>query len=180
MSGGVRAPPVLLTGPMPYIEIRKARIDEAQTLLDLRAASILALCACHYPARVLTAWANVQITAHFLEMLAGEFYVAQSGRRIVGCGMIDLDTGWIDTLFVSPELTNQGIGRQLLGHLETLACGARLQTLQLESTLNAAPFYQHLGFTGHSSSGHPEQEGPGLACIPMLKQIQGQISRQGE
>jgi len=155
---------------MTNIEIRRARYEDAQTLLDLRAASIRTLCACHYPARVLAAWADAPVSTHFLAMLAGQFYVAQYGRRIVGCGMIELDSGWIDTLFVCPELTHHGIGRQLLTYLEELAHSTRLRTLHLESTLNAAPFYQHLGFTGQAPLHLPHQC-PGLACIPMLKHI---------
>lgn len=57
----------------------------------------------------------------------------------------------------------------MMAHLEGLACAAGLLLMTLDSTLNAAPFYRHLGFTGDQESVYVTKRGLRLACVPMVK-----------
>lgn len=153
---------------MPLI-IRHATASDAQALLDLRKAAILAGCADCYAPEALLAFTAVEVNPAFLAMLAGHFYVAEEGGCMVGSGMIDLASGQVDAIFVAPQAAGRGVGRAMMVHLEGLAREAGLLLMTLDSTLNAAPFYRRLGFTGEAQSVYVTKRGLRLACVPMVK-----------
>lgn len=59
----------------------------------------------------------------------------------------------------------------MMQHLETLARSAGLAEIRLDASLNAAPFYRSLGFSGDEVSLYHSPRGFSLACIPMVKFI---------
>lgn len=153
------------------LSIRRAQVADAQALLDLRKAAILGGCVDFYPHEVLLAFTAVEVNPAFLAMLSAHFYVAEREGGMVGCGMIDLQSGQIDGIFVHPDVGGRGVGRAMMAHLEKLARDAGLRTMTLDSTLNAAPFYRHLGFTGERESVYVTKRGLRLACVPMVKAL---------
>jgi predicted N-acetyltransferase YhbS len=82
-----------------------------------------------------------------------DVYVVEDGGRIVatgGVGQWDDEKGGPDrrvtNLFVAVDLIGRGIGRMLLDHLETLACGEGATSLHALSSRSAVSFYQRAGF----------------------------------
>ena len=151
--------------------IRKARNDEAQVILDIRNAAIRVQCVGHYSAAEIEVWANVEVTKQFVEVVENSLYVASIGGCVVGTGMINLESGKVDAIFVHPSHMRAGIGRQIMLYLEKLALDAGLTQLNLESTLNAAEFYRAQGFVGDAVGKYVSPRGFSLDCIPMTKNL---------
>jgi len=151
--------------------IRKASAANAQSIFDIRIAAINSQCTGHYAAHDLELWTAGAMSPQFVQMVANKAYVVMLGERVVACGMVDLESGQVDAVFVLPELTGQGVGRAMMAHLEHLAIKAGLTHLKLDSTLNAAPFYRLLGFSGDAVASYCSSGGLSLACIPMLKHL---------
>lgn len=153
------------------VTIRKARKDDAQAVWDVRDAAILAECAGHYPVGSLKVWTDGEITEEFIDAVPARFYVAVIHDAIVATGMVDLDSGHVDAIFVRPDYMRSGIGRKVLLHLEQLALDAGLTQLTLDSTLNAAPFYRLCGYVGEAIGRYESPRGIPLDCVPMKKAL---------
>lgn len=153
------------------IAIRKARKDEAQEIWDIRSAAIRSQCIGHYSSVELEVWTGGETTKEFIETVESSFYVATIDRCVVGSGMINLEYGKVDAIFVHPNHMRTGIGRQVLLHLEKLALEAGVTALSLESTLNAVTFYRAHGFVGDSIAKYVSPRGITLDCIPMVKSL---------
>ncbi len=116
--------------------IRKARKDEAQVILEIRNAAIGCQCIGHYSPVDIEIWASVEATKQFIEVVENSFYLASMDGCVVGTGMVNLESGKVDAIFVHPSHMRTGIGRQIMLYLEKLALDAGLTQLSLESTLN--------------------------------------------
>lgn len=149
--------------------IRKARKDEAQVIWEIRNAAINSQCVGHYSPEDLEIWTSGEMTKQFIDIVESSFYVATVDGCVVGTGMINLESGKLDAIFVHPSHIRTGIGKQIMLHLEKLALDAGLTQLSLESTLNAVTFYQAQGFVGDSIAKYVSPKGISLECIPMLK-----------
>ena len=151
--------------------IRKARKDEAQVILEIRNAAISFQCIGHYSPEDFEVWANVEVTKQFIEVVENSLYVASMDGCVVGTGMVNLESGKVDLIFVHPSHMRAGIGRQIMLYLEKLALDAGLTQLNLESTLNAAEFYRAQGFVGDAVAKYVSPRGFALDCIPMTKNL---------
>jgi GNAT superfamily N-acetyltransferase len=151
--------------------IRKATAVDAQSIFDIRILAINNQCSGHYAADDLARWTAGVMSPQFVQMVEDRAYIATIGDQVVASGMIDLDSGQVDAVFVSPKLMGQGLGRAMMLHLEFLARAAGLAQLKLDSTLNAAAFYRSLGFSGDTVASYCSSGGLSLACIPMIKRF---------
>lgn len=156
---------IVSTSPL----IRKAVRHDAEAVLQVRRAAIRHQCAGHYPKDVLDKWTDGELTDQFAEAVEGHGHVATVDGRVVATGMLDLESGKIDALFVSPTHMRRGVGKAMLRHLECLASASGLARVSLDSTLNAAPFYRAHGFSGDSVATYASPRGISLACVPMVK-----------
>jgi GNAT superfamily N-acetyltransferase len=93
----------------------------------------------------------------------------------VGTGMVNLESGKVDAIFVDPAHMGAGVGKKIMSHLESLARQHGLTELHLESTLNAAPFYRSCGFRGEQVAVYNSPRGISLACIPMDKRLEEMV-----
>ncbi|MDR3447435.1 GNAT family N-acetyltransferase [Dyella sp.] len=153
------------------MHIRKATVDDAPACFAIRRDAIRAQCGGHYPDADLDIWTSGVMSATFAQRVADYFYVAVADGHLVGTAMIDLVTGKIDAVFVLSGYMGRGIGRALMAQMESLAQDAGLDSIQLESTLNAAPFYRALGFQGDTLSTYQSSLGVSLTCVPMVKHM---------
>jgi len=150
---------------------RKASKEDAQEILDLRNAAISFQCSESYSECEIENWTNISLSSSFINLVADHCYVATVNSFIVATGMINLETGKLDALFVHPQYMRAGIGKHMMILLESLALQAGLKQLHLESTLNAVKFYRSLGFIGDTFSKYQTSKGLSLACLPMTKII---------
>ena len=153
------------------LAIRKAHKGDAQEIWGIRNAAINSQCKGHYSPAELEIWTNGETTEQFIEAVGDSFYVVTLDGHVVGTGVINLESGKVDAIFVHPSHMRSGIGRQVLLHLEKLAFDAGLTQLSLDSTLNAAPFYRECGFVGDSVTQYESPRGISLDCIPMVKSL---------
>ena len=65
----------------------------------------------------------------------------------------------------------QGIGKSILDHLESLARDLGLKEVKLDGTLNAADFYRRCGYVGDEPAIYHPPSGLQLACVPMVKKF---------
>lgn len=153
------------------LAIRKAHKDDAQEIWDIRSAAIHSECKDYYSSEELEVWTSGETPAQFVKAVEDNFYVAILDGHVVGTGMINLESGKVDAIFIHPSHVRAGIGRQVLCYLERLAVDAGLAELCLDSTLNAAPFYRKCGFIGDSVAQYDSPKGISLDCIPMIKKL---------
>lgn len=153
------------------MHIRKALGADAQRVFDIRNQAINHQCLGHYAAADLRAWTDGSLSEYFVELLERTGHVAMIGDQIVGSGMLDLESGQIDAVFVDPAYMAHGVGRRMINHLEQLARQAGLSRLILDSTLNAADFYRRCGFVGERIAQYSSPRGLTLACVPMTKHV---------
>lgn len=153
------------------IEVRKATREDAKDVWEIRKAAILSECVGYYPAEALQVWTQGDFTEKFAETVAEHFYVSEVDGVVAGTGLVDLDKGKIDALFVAPNFMRRGVGRVTMAFLEKMAQRNGVKELYLESTLNAAPFYRQCGFQGDSVSEYKSPTGISLDCILMVKKL---------
>ncbi|MCL1141596.1 GNAT family N-acetyltransferase [Shewanella gaetbuli] len=152
--------------------IRKARLSDAQQAFDIRNRAIMSQCISAYGLKAMQKWTDGDLPSAFAEAFAANGYVMlNSSNTIIATGMIDLQRGFVDALFVEPDYLNLGIGRKMLNYLEQLALNKGVKQLTLESTLNAKAFYQACGFMGDEVSVYHSPRGFDLDCVVMTKQL---------
>ena len=124
------------------MEIRRATQDEAPVIADLywraREAAIPAI-----PPGIHD---RDDVHRHFAETVLPErdTWVAMEGDVVVG--LLVLEPGWVDHLYLEPDRTGQGIGTQLLDHAKQLHPGG-LDLWAFQSNVGARRFYERHGFT---------------------------------
>jgi len=99
------------------ITIRKARREDAQAAWDIRNAAIKSQCVGYYSAEALALWTAGEISEPFMTVVEQHFYVATRADRIVGTGMVNLESEQVDAIFVHPSHMGMGVGKKLLAHL---------------------------------------------------------------
>ncbi|MCC4834590.1 GNAT family N-acetyltransferase [Shewanella sp. 1_MG-2023] len=151
------------------MHIRKATIDDAPDAFEIRNLAILSQCKGHYSDDILTKWTDGELPTEFAHAFAKYGFVSEIENKVVGVGMLDVDNGMVDAIFVRPESFGKGLGKRMLMHLEAQARRVNCKELRLDATLNAAAFYRSCGFEGHNQSVWHSPRGIDLACIPMVK-----------
>ena len=156
--------------------IRKAKREDAKAAWDIRNAAILNQCVGYYPIDDLEIWTSGELSQRFTDAVEKHFHVATDNNQVIGTGMVNLETGKIDAMFVHPNYMAMGVGRTIIKYLENLARGEGLNQLCLEATLNAARFYRACGFEGDKVGKYESPTGVLLDCIPMVKVLAPNIA----
>ena len=153
------------------LNFKKATRDDARAALEIRNAAILNQCVGCYPMEALKIWASDELSESFKDTVEKHFYIAVDCNQMIGTGMINIETGKIDAVFVHPDHMRKSIGRRIVQFLEEIAQRHGLEILSLKSTLNAAVFYRACGFEGNEASVYISSKGVPLDCILMIKKI---------
>lgn len=151
--------------------LRKAKLQDAPALWALRSQAIQHQCAAFYAPDLIQTWTEGSPTSGFNAVVEAHFHLIEMDGEIVASGMVNLEDGQIDAIFVAPGHFRQGYGAQMMDFLESLAKAANLQELHLNATLNAAPFYRSRGFCGDQVSQYHSPRGIMLDCVPMKKPL---------
>lgn len=122
--------------------LRPAGPDDAAGLADLFVAAREAA----YPAMPLPVRTPEEIHAWFVDLVGrgatGETWVAERAGTLTG--YLVLDPGWLDSLYVRPDLLGQGIGSALLDLAKSLRPGG-FALWVFESNERARRFYARHG-----------------------------------
>ncbi len=153
------------------ITIRKALADDMLAIWQVRRDAIYKGCMGFYPDATLNTWAEVPPSDEFKKKVASECHVAMVDSQIAGMGMLNLQSGKVDAMFVSPQHMGRGIGKKMLSHLENLAREAGVPMLYLDASLNAVPFYRVCGFSGELAGKYQSTAGFVLDCVKMQKAL---------
>lgn len=106
-----------------------------------------------------------------------EFVVADDGRRIGGMAYAAMDGDEEDVvvlhqLHVDPDLTGQGIGRDLFAEVETCFPAAKRMRLDVEpKNEKALRFYRGLGFSEVGWTKNCGSAGSGIAAMILEKTL---------
>jgi ribosomal protein S18 acetylase RimI-like enzyme len=145
---------------------------DVPALYELRRAGIRAGCVGHYSSAQIDAWTNPLSDIGLQKSLPEHSYFAKIDDEIVACGMLDVATGRIDGIIVSPSHFRRGIGRAMMQHLERVARDYGVKHLVLDASLNAVDFYRSQGFQGDAVSSYYSPRGITLECVPMFKSLE--------
>lgn len=73
-----------------------------------------------------------------------QVYVATFNQHIVATASLDLDV--VRSVFVEPGCQGKGLGKRLMGKLESVAVSQGFTKLHVPSSITAEGFYRSLGF----------------------------------
>ena len=136
----------------------------------VRTRAIEAIPTSYYAQRILARWAKVAPPSEFADVIADlEVVVAEDHGRIIGWGFLDLKAARVEALFVDPDFRRRGIASRIVTVLEKLARRVGIASLEISSTLNAASFYEHVGFVRCRQTEYHHPDGFDLACFAMVK-----------
>jgi putative acetyltransferase len=142
----------LLPVDTPSIAIRLARFEDILGILRLIERALEHGCRDVYDERQRRAVYLGYASSLFIEALGPfETLVAEIGSRLVGAAQLDPRKGVLRALFVDAGFQGQGLGRSLLGAIESRARTARCERLSGAMSMNAVEFYRRAGFRARSA-----------------------------
>jgi GNAT superfamily N-acetyltransferase len=99
--------------------------------------------------------------------------IARVGRgvRFVIARAIVPANSELRALYVSAEHGRKGVGRAILLELEALARKAGVTELRMDSSVNAARFYEANGYLAIERAEHTLRSGVRMECVRMRKTI---------
>ncbi|WP_219941856.1 GNAT family N-acetyltransferase [Iamia sp. SCSIO 61187] len=133
---------------------RRARTEEADVVAGLwlraRRAALPAI-----PAPV---HSDDEVRAWFADVVLPQREVWVGEEDGVVVGLLVLEHGWVDQLYVEPGRTNRGIGGRLVG-VAKQQCRGGLRLWTFEANVGARRFYERHGFVVVGSTGGNNEEG---------------------
>jgi putative acetyltransferase len=127
--------------------IRAYRPEDAAATLRIfeRAVSITARS--RYTEEQVAAWLECprDLAAWAADRLRAQTFVADAAGTVVGFSDLS-DTGYVDRLFVDPDVGRSGVGRALLDHVRETARSQGVPRLTTHASLVARPVFEAKGF----------------------------------
>jgi putative acetyltransferase len=132
---------------LPNLIIRSAYDSDAQDLQRVFEAAVIIGCRAHYNELQLQAWISMaQQRRNWRDMVENDqVWVALCDGSMVGFIVLQ-DQGYIDMLFVHPEIQGRGIARQLYATAEQFALRRGDGRLHVQASISAQPFFTKQGF----------------------------------
>ncbi len=157
----------------PAITIRVAVPEDAAAIAAIHAAAVNGERGRgDYDDRQIAAWAHPRPLPEIRERIgARRFYVAETAAEPAGYAQLDAGAGVIRSIYVVPGQARRGVGRRLADTMLAAARDAGLAQVELDSSLNAVPFYEALGFTRLGNVEHGLRDGVILPCVRMAKRL---------
>jgi putative acetyltransferase len=145
---------------------------EAKNLKHIHSNSVRTLAGQHYSKGIIEAWTGAFAQADIEDALN-----EPHTQWILGL-MADEPAGFalrhgseIRAVYVHPDQANKGLGKALLFELEQSARKEGRQTLELEASLNARPFYQKQGYQDVCHSFFTLPKGLLMKSVKMIKEL---------
>ena len=125
--------------------VRAAHAEDAASLSDLMGRAIMLTNAADYPPDVIAKLLARHRLSDVAAMIATrDVFCALDGDTIVGT--VALEGDQLRGLFVALERQRDGLGGALVAHLEAHAVALGRETLWLQSSITAQPFYGRRGY----------------------------------
>lgn len=127
----------------PVIVVRAAVPDDAEDIAAIHAAAVNGERGRgDYDDRQIAAWAHQRPLRELRERIGARlFYVAEMVVEPVGYAQLDAGAGAIRSVYVVPAHARRGVGRRLADTALAAAHDTGLAQVELDSSLNAVPFY---------------------------------------
>lgn len=142
-------PPATL---VQMLSLRPLTVDDLSTARYIHTASFTGAAADYYAPDDIDAFVAFVRSPRYADLLLGNHAVAGwIADEMVGLAAWSPGEGLSSTarilaLCVRPLFTGDGVGRQLLDHVEEEARAAGLRALEVAATLNSVGFFDSLGF----------------------------------
>jgi GNAT superfamily N-acetyltransferase len=153
------------------ITVRKAKIEEAQRIIDLHCDTVRRVNSKDYTPEQIGAWLgrrNVEITQGMIR--DGQYHVAvDPNGNVLGVG--NMKGNRLFGLYVSADHQGQGIGTALLEQMERDAADSGVTAIETESTLTAEGFYKSHGYLDVERKTMPIAKGQSLQVVSIRKEI---------
>ncbi|WP_258723484.1 GNAT family N-acetyltransferase [Cellulomonas sp. NS3] len=149
------------------MHLRPYRDDDAAATLDVFHRAIRLLASRDYTAEQVDAWASPDIDPVVWagRRAAARTQVAEADGRVVGFTDVDED-GYVDMLFVEPDVARQGVGSALLRWARATAVELGAHELTTNASLTARPAFEAHGFVVVAEQ-HPVLRGVELTNFRM-------------
>jgi GNAT superfamily N-acetyltransferase len=153
------------------MQIREARIEDAEAACQVLRRSIVELCELDHKgdADVLDLWLANKTPENVRRWIReGDVFIATEDGVVLGVGAVN-SSGEITLNYVSPDARFTGVSKALIGRLEARALALGASRVTLESTATARRFYRSAGY---EECGAPTRSFFGITlCYPMGKQL---------
>ena len=147
------------------MQVRPATPEDTQVLPDLHSDAAEAFGPDHYTAEQVERWSNRGgRTPEDYPVDEPDEHVTVCVRdgEVAGFGHLAVEEREVRAVYVHPDQARRGVGSALLAELEGFARGQGLETLGLQSSLNAVGFYERSGYerleAGETPNGLPVVE----------------------
>ena len=160
---------------MEKIVIRTAVPADAASIAAIHEAAVHGERGGDYDDEQIDAWAHPRTLAELRERIGSRrFFIAESPSEPVAYAQLDIDAAAIRSIYVAPHCRGRGVGRRLAHALFSTARDAGLERLELDSSLNAVPFYEALGCSRLGPVDHRLRDGVALPCVRMARRLAGE------
>lgn len=152
--------------------IRRAQVSDVNRICSVHAESIRRLCSAAYMPEQIEEWVGMLAPDRYVDAVNTlEFVVAEIEAQVEGFCILNLETGELHALYLSPASAGRGHGRTLMAWAEAAARSHGWTTLFLKATRNAVPFYAKCGFTEGRTANQPLPSGAARECVEMRKSL---------
>lgn len=151
------------------VTVRLATLDDAATIAGIHEAAVSGERGrSDYSDEQLDAWAYAQTAEGLRERIGLRlFLIAEDSNGPLGYAQLDVAASVLRSVYVVPHGQRRGVGA-LLGRAALKAARkAGLARLELDSSLNAVPFYKALGFEMLGTVEHCLRDGALMTCVHM-------------
>lgn len=160
----------------PNLIIRPASTGDAEGICDVQHNAVKALAGGPYSKDILNAWHDAMTVAKIVEAMEKPdmlVFVAEEcgeGGAVVGFAL--MQKGLVNAMYVHPKHQGKGVGSSLLATIERESVLSETQSLTLNASLNARPFYERHGFHVVREDVTPLNKDVSIECLVMEKTLE--------
>jgi GNAT superfamily N-acetyltransferase len=161
-------------GVMHMVQMREMKRSDGEAVIEVHRESIRGLCRTVYSQDQISIWSTRLTREMFDAGIADKSnigIVATEDDKLIGYGFMNIAEREIKGMYVIPEFSGRGIGRMILSKLEEHAKSNGINTIKLNSTLNAVPFYERCGFKRIRDEFQALTEDCRIECVHMTKEL---------
>ena len=152
--------------------IRRAREEDCEGIARVHARAVREIAHSHYTPEEIAAWEKPHELRVYVEAVQNkQFYVAEEDGVVIGFGTLNDKQNLIEAVYVSPQAVRRGVASAILLQLEERARELGIQSLKLDASLNAVPFYKSAGYETQKEMKHRLASGLEIGCVLMTKTI---------